>query len=1146
MSDDLALNIPINADVNPLEQAMQRVKSSVSNATAGIKDAMGAAGLAAGAFLKSSIDIAAKGQQNFANLQATIKSTGGAAGYTAQQIQAMSKELASTTTFSAGEILKGQNMLLTFTNIQGKVFKDASSAMLDLSQKMGTAPQQTAIQLGKALNDPVKGITALTRVGVTFTAQQKEQIKAMEDAGNAAGAQEVIIKELNKEFGGQASAQLNTYAGQMKLLQNQMASIKGTIGSVLIPYLTQFAKILNSGVQSIANFTSAHKTLVAAVLSITAVFGTLIGGLGLFGKISAILGPAVSGITGLIGSMSAPILIVIGAIAALTLAYTKNFGGIKTVVDGFINKFKGAFKDAQEILNQTKNKFTAFTTFMISIFGDKLGFQISNTVQKIVSKIKNLSDGFKTFFGDLSKGKSAPDAIIDGLSKIMPISTQTQQLIKNLGKIFDDVAKGIQSAWPTVQDVISTVFNAIAQIWNGVLYPVLKIVVKAFEDIVTWVVANWPTISNVISTVFSTIQSIWESVLKPVLNFVIQIASQVVSWFVANWPLIEQTVSTVMNDVKTGIQVVMEIIKPIWQAAWNIISNVLPPIWETIKAVVSTAINAVEDVIKLVMDIINGNWSDAWNDLVSLVGDIFGGAVNIISGVLDTIAGLFVGIAQTALQWGEDLVDGIISGIESKIDDVGKAANDIADKITSFLHFSVPDEGPLTKYEQWMPDFMQGLADGINNNMNVVDNALIKLSSTLANSVMPERNARANIFDQLAKGSTTVDAALQNLAHTNDMLSESTGDSTQDLRNMLGEMTNISTESVIAYNEYKKLSQQLGENDDKTQQMLSKYNSYQKSYADMAEKVVEAQQKINDAQQKTTDTFISNVNNLADKLKDALKKNYDYEKSLDEKSVTDYRDAQLKKIDAQIKALDKQQQNHDNAEKAQENADKEKDIRRQLGMSVGRAKRKELESQLNDLIKEDQDRAYAQSIDAQKEALQQQEEQIKNSSDAKLQNINDFYSKQTSDAQLAAQAQKMIIDNNQKDIINLLKKYGDDYEITGQSIGERFANAFSKNIDLINKDFFTPLYAQLNSLQNVMGNITSSGVNVNSQTITNASFSRGAIDAMRTSLTTRQPNLNVTVISQLDGKAVAKGVTQPLDITQGNNLALRSRRVGVI
>lgn len=1146
MSDDLALNIPINADVNPLEQAMQRVKSSVSNATAGIKDAMGAAGLAAGAFLKSSIDIAAKGQQNFADLQQTIKSTGGAAGYTAQQIQGLSKELASTTTFSAGEIMKGQNMLLTFTNISGKVFKDASSAMLDLSQKMGTAPQQTAIQLGKALNDPIKGVTALTRVGVTFTEQQKQQIKAMEDAGNAAGAQEVIIKELNKEFGGQAAAQLNTYAGQMKLLQNQMNSIKGTIGSALIPYLTQFAKILNSGVQSIANFTSAHKTLVAAVLSITAVFGTLIGGLGLFQKIAGILGPAVNGIAGLIGSMSAPILIVIGAIGALALAYTKNFGGIKTTVDGFVSKIKNAFSAAQTAFNTSKSIMTAFSTFVVNLFGTQIGTKITQVVQNIVGKIKTLTDGFKTFFSELSNGKSAPQAVIDGLSKIMSVSPQTQQTIKNLGKIFDDVAKGVQSAWPTVQDVISTVFNAIAQVWSGVLAPILKIILKAFGDIVSWIVSNWPTISSVISTVFSAIQAVWESVLKPVLNFVIQTASQVVSWFVANWPLIEQTVGTVINVIKSIIQTGMEAIKPIWQAAWNIISNVLPPIWETIKAVITTAINAVEDVIKLVMDVINGNWSAAWNDLVKLVGDIFSGAVNVISGILDTIGGLFKGIGQTALDWGKDMMDNFISGIKEDFGPLGDAIGWVADKISAMLHHTTPDEGPLAHDDEWMPDFMHNLADGINGNMDVIDNALIKLSNTLADAVNPERATRASIFDQLAKGSTTADAALQSLAHTNDMLSESTGDSTEDLRNMLGQMTNISTESVIAYNQYKKLSSQLGENDDKTQQMLAKYNGYQKQYADMAEKVVEAQQKINDVQQKTTDTFISNVNNLADKLKDALKKNYDYEKSLGEKSVTDYRDAQLKKIDAQIKALDKQQQDHDNAEKAQENADKEKDIRRQLSMSVGRAKRKELESQLNDLIKEDQDRAYAQSMDAQKEALQQQEEQIKNSSDAKLQNINDFYSKQTSDAQLAAQAQKMIIDNNQKDIINLLKKYGDDYEITGQSIGERFANAFAGSIDTINNNFFTPLYAKLSNLQGIIGNITSGSINVSQKSIVSTSFSRGAIDAMRTALATKQPNINVSPIMVMDGKAVAKGVTNPLDITQGNNLAIRSRRVGVI
>src|SRR5260221_6088269 len=109
-------------------------------------------------------------------------------------------------------IRSGENMLLTFTNIKGKAFDQASTAALDMATAMnnGAKPSaeqlsKTAIMLGKALNDPITGMGALHKVGVTLDDQQKKQIKTMMAAGDTAGAQGVILKELAKEFGGSRS-----------------------------------------------------------------------------------------------------------------------------------------------------------------------------------------------------------------------------------------------------------------------------------------------------------------------------------------------------------------------------------------------------------------------------------------------------------------------------------------------------------------------------------------------------------------------------------------------------------------------------------------------------------------------------------------------------------------------------------------------------------------------------------------------------------------------------------------------------------------------------------------------------------------------------------------------------------------------------
>ena len=110
-------------------------------------------------------------------------------------------------------IQSGANLLLTFTNIRNEagkgndIFNQSTRILTDMSTAMGTEPKQAAIQLGKALNDPIKGISALSRVGVTFTDGQKKTIKSLVDGGKTMQAQKIILKELNSEFGGSAAAQ---------------------------------------------------------------------------------------------------------------------------------------------------------------------------------------------------------------------------------------------------------------------------------------------------------------------------------------------------------------------------------------------------------------------------------------------------------------------------------------------------------------------------------------------------------------------------------------------------------------------------------------------------------------------------------------------------------------------------------------------------------------------------------------------------------------------------------------------------------------------------------------------------------------------------------------------------------------------------
>jgi phage host-nuclease inhibitor protein Gam len=190
-----------------------------------------------GEALKFSIGQASEAESVNAKLAAVLQSTGGAAGMSAEELDNMATSLSQLSTYDDEAIKSSEALLLTFTNIGENVFPDATKAILDMSTALGQDLQSSTIQLGKALNDPIAGITALSRVGVSFTQDQKALIKTLVDTGDTLGAQKIILAELNKEFGGQALAASKTYAGQMSQLKNEIGNLGEAVGNDLLPEL---------------------------------------------------------------------------------------------------------------------------------------------------------------------------------------------------------------------------------------------------------------------------------------------------------------------------------------------------------------------------------------------------------------------------------------------------------------------------------------------------------------------------------------------------------------------------------------------------------------------------------------------------------------------------------------------------------------------------------------------------------------------------------------------------------------------------------------------------------------------------------------------------------------------------------------------
>jgi len=185
----------------------------------GLLGGLGAVMVGVGAVLKTGFGEAMDASAGNAQLEAGIKSTGNAAKVSVKGLNDRASAIQAMSGQTDDSISASQKLLLTFTNIKNKgpdkIFDLATMASANMAAKMGGDASSNAIQLGKALNDPIKGVGALSRVGVSFTAAQKKSIEAMVKSGDVAGAQKIILSELNTEFGGAAKAAGESLPGQL-------------------------------------------------------------------------------------------------------------------------------------------------------------------------------------------------------------------------------------------------------------------------------------------------------------------------------------------------------------------------------------------------------------------------------------------------------------------------------------------------------------------------------------------------------------------------------------------------------------------------------------------------------------------------------------------------------------------------------------------------------------------------------------------------------------------------------------------------------------------------------------------------------------------------------------------------------------------
>lgn len=324
-----------------------------------------------------------------------------------------------------------------------------------------------------------------------------------------------------------------------------------------------------------------------------------------------------------------------------------------------------------------------------------------------------------------------------------------------IGSLFDKAGIGaenarqtILNAWTTVKEFLltmwgvikqaaQTIFGALSDWWEENGAAVMESFSRIWEGIKTLCETLWNALSSAAQTIFGALQRFWDTW-----------GDTIISVFSTIWNTLIALIQPFLDAIAAVIDFLANVFTGNWQGAWTAIKDFAASIWQMITTIITGALDIISSIWSTAVGILSGIFQNIWNAIVEKVTGIKDAIVNGFTAAIDWIKSL----PAQALQWGADIVQGIVDGITGAIGKVGDAVKGVADKIKSFLGFSVPEDGPLSDFDTYMPDMIDLLAKGINAGKDKIRGALESLTGEM--SVITKANVVSPSTAAVATGST--------------------------------------------------------------------------------------------------------------------------------------------------------------------------------------------------------------------------------------------------------------------------------------------------------------------------------------------------------------------------------------------------------
>ena len=477
-----------------------------------------------------------------------------------------------------------------------------------------------------------------------------------------------------------AATMQDNLAGQLTILKSQLEELAISIGEILMPYIRQIVGWIQGLVDWLNSLDEGTKKIIVTVALVAAVLGPVlivIGKVvGAVGTIMTVVPQIASAISGVIAFVSGTVIPAVSAVVAAIGWVPLAIAAVVAILVVLYNKCEWFREAVNAIWTQIKEFFVSAWEVICSFF--------TETIPNAWNSLVSFFQGIPAWWSGL--WQSVGDFFSNIWTNMInnPVLTGIVDMIRSL---WENLSTTLQGIWNGIKTAASGAWELIK---NVVLGPVLLLI-----DLVT---GNFTKLKE-------DAANIWNNIKNAASNI---------------WNGIRQVVGSLAQGLANHVSILL-----------NGLKNTIANIWTAIKNTASSAWNGLKNLVSSIASNLKQAAVDAFKAMVSGIGSALSSLGSVVQSGFQSAISFITSLPGKALQWGKDFINGIADGIRSAIGNVINAVSDVADKIRSFLHFSVPDEGPLTDYESWMPDFMSGLAKGIEKSRGMVKKAVSGVASDL-------------------------------------------------------------------------------------------------------------------------------------------------------------------------------------------------------------------------------------------------------------------------------------------------------------------------------------------------------------------------------------------------------------------------------